>query len=231
MCSLLDLLDANPNNGINPLDMNPNDQVMQNGTENSISYGFSPQPMNSCLLANVGPMNSLLHLQDVNPIDEVMQNGNEHSMSHGFSPQPMNSIARDSNNGVVNPNNQVMQNGTENSISCCFSPQLMNLSPDVESMCSSLLDLLDGNPNNELNPLDVSPNNQVMQNGTENSISYGFSPQPMNWIGQDFDNELNPLDLNPNNQVMQNGTGNSLSYGFCPTTYEFDSLDVLAKTL
>ncbi|KAL2468659.1 uncharacterized protein Fot_50235 [Forsythia ovata] len=185
MCSLLDLLEANPNN-LNPLELNPNGQVTQNGTENSISCGFSPQPMNSSLLANVEPMCSLLDLVDRNPNDQVMQNGNENSISYGFSPQPLNSIARDSNNGVLNPNNQVMQNGTENSISYCFSPQPMNSSLDVESMCSSLLDLLDANPNNELNPLDVSPNNQVMKNGTGNSLSYGFCPQPMNSTNGDF---------------------------------------------
>ncbi|XP_022872928.1 uncharacterized protein LOC111391881 isoform X1 [Olea europaea var. sylvestris] len=35
------------------------------------------------------------------------------------------------------------------------------------------------------NPLDVNPNDQVIQNGIENSISDGFRPQSINWIAQE----------------------------------------------
>ncbi|CAI9764229.1 unnamed protein product [Fraxinus pennsylvanica] len=60
---------------------------------------------------------------------------------------------------------------------------------NVESM-NSLLDLLDATPNDGLNPLDAYPNNQVVQNDIENSISDGFCPQPMNRIAQESEENL-----------------------------------------
>ncbi|CAA2972665.1 Solanesyl diphosphate synthase 2, chloroplastic [Olea europaea subsp. europaea] len=204
--SLLDPLDVTSDSGITPLDVNPNNQLMQNGTENSLSDGFFPQSTN--WIAQDSNENLVVQ-PEANPNNQVMPNGTENSISDGFSPQSTNWIARDPNENFVvhlevNSSNQLMQNDTENSISNGFSPQSTNWITR------------DSSENLVVQP-EVNPNNQVMQNGTENSISDGFPPQSTNWIARESnENLVVHLEVNSSNQLMQNGTENSILDGFFP---------------